>query len=448
MDYTTEELLQQIQELKLENESLKNKLDQPIQDEDPLEQSTKYPFTLEEYKRYGRQLLVPEFGGPESQLRLKKSKVLVIGAGGLGSPALLYLAGIGLGEIGIVDHDTVSISNLHRQVIHSTRTIGELKCESAKHQMLGIEPRLKIRTFQEGFNSINSFEIMNGYDIVLDCTDNPATRYLINDVAVLLGITVVSGSGLKTEGQLSVLNYMGSGPCYRCFYPTPPLPSSVTSCSDGGVLGSCIGVIGVMMVTECIKVLTGWYERKEKGFIPFLSLYHGYNEIGQSLRSFKMRGRRKGCVACDLENRSITREIIESGELDYGLWCGKVDYSVLNDDDKVDVQFLSDVLSKQKDDKNPILDVREKEQFDIVHLDGSINLPLRKLTNSTKEVPIDDLLKGYDSTLPLYVVCRLGNDSQLAVKYLKEEFGLQNVYDVKGGLNAWASIIDNEFPTY
>ncbi|KAG7691575.1 hypothetical protein KL930_005205 [Ogataea haglerorum] len=210
--------------------------------------------SLNEYLRYGRQLIVPEFG-LQGQISLKESRVLVVGAGGLGCPALQYLVGAGFGTVGIVDHDTVDMSNLHRQTLHTTETVGMLKCESAKLQLAKLNPLVQINTHPVALSQDNSFGIFEQYDIVLDCTDTPATRYLINDTAVLLGLTIISGSGLKTEGQLSILNFNNTGPCYRCFYPTPPPPSSVTACSDGGVLGPIIGIMGVMMALEAIKVV-------------------------------------------------------------------------------------------------------------------------------------------------------------------------------------------------
>ncbi|KAH3671275.1 hypothetical protein OGAPHI_000498 [Ogataea philodendri] len=386
--------------------------------------------SLNEYTRYGRQLIVSEFG-LDSQLRLKSSRVLVVGAGGLGCPALQYLVGAGIGTIGIVDPDTVDVSNLHRQILHSTETVGMLKCESAKQQLQKINPLVEIVTYPTALSTDNSFDIFEQYDLVLDCTDTPATRYLINDTAVLLGLTVVSGSGLKTEGQLSILNFDNVGPCYRCFYPTPPPPSSVTACSDGGVLGPVIGLVGVMMSLEAIKIISGYYHTEGAEFQPFLSMYNGYNPL-QSLRTFKMRGRSAKCRVCNPATREITKHVVQN-ELDYAVWCGKMEYNVLSADERIPVERFAEL-------KEPfVVDVRAKEQFSIVHLPNSVNIPLNALRRlETLEVP---------KSTPVYVICRFGNDSQLAVKHLKK-IGYENTVDVIGGLNQWSQKIDPLFPVY
>ena len=211
-----EELLARIAQLELENEQLKQQNGKKSQHE----QFNKIDdnFSLDEYKRYGRQMIVPQFGSLESQIKLKNSKVLVVGAGGLGSPALLYLSSAGIGKIGIIDPDTVDTSNLHRQVIHNTEMVGEFKCISAQNYINKLNPHVVVEVYPTALNNDNAFGIVLQYDLVLDCTDHPAVRYLINDVCVLLGKTIVSGSGLKSDGQLTVLNFANSGPCYRCFY--------------------------------------------------------------------------------------------------------------------------------------------------------------------------------------------------------------------------------------
>ncbi|ESX00063.1 Adenylyltransferase and sulfurtransferase UBA4 [Ogataea parapolymorpha DL-1] len=386
--------------------------------------------SLNEYLRYGRQLIVPEFG-LQGQISLKNSRVLVVGAGGLGCPALQYLVGAGFGTVGIVDHDTVDISNLHRQILHTSETVEMLKCESAKLQLAKLNPLVQINTHPVALSPDNSFGIFEQYDIILDCTDTPATRYLINDTAVLLGLTVISGSGLKTEGQLSILNFNNTGPCYRCFYPTPPPPSSVTACSDGGVLGPVIGIMGVMMALEAIKVVSGYYLREDVEFQPFLSLYSGYGPL-QSLRTFKMRRRSPKCRVCNAGTREITRHVIET-ELDYAVWCGKMDYNVLEKDERVSVEQLSAQRAPY------LVDVRAKEQYSIVHLPNSINIPLNALKHmDTLDVPKETMI---------YVICRFGNDSQLAVKHLKS-IGYENCVDVIGGLTQWSRQIDPNFPIY
>ncbi|GMF97833.1 hypothetical protein B5S30_g281 [[Candida] boidinii] len=449
------ELLKIIEDLKSENEYLKSTISKNSKNENDTininvkDESSEYPLTLEEYRRYGRQMTVPELG-ISGQLKLKASKVLVIGAGGLGCPSLMYLVGCGIGTIGIVDHDIVDISNLHRQVLHSTETVGMLKCDSAKKALNKLNPNVEIVTHPVAIANDNIFKIMENYDLVLDCTDTPATRYLINDAAVLLGKTIVSGSGLKTECQLSILNFENQGPCYRCFYPTPPPPNSVTSCSDGGVIGSVIGLMGVMMATEAIKVLTNFYT--SDNFKPFLSLYSAYGPQ-QGLRTFKMRGRSPKCCICNRETRSINKELIESGALNYSVFCGKVNYNILSQEERIDVMQLNDLISKNNENlETPlIIDVRTKEQFDIISLSNSINIPLPKLT---KIKTLEELKGAYKSDSRVndktnyYVICRYGNDSQLATDYLKNELKLDNVKDVTGGLNSWSHYVDDKFPVY
>ncbi|KAG7196211.1 Urmylation protein [Scheffersomyces spartinae] len=330
---------------------------------------TNLPLTQDEYKRYGRQMIVDGFGSLEAQLELKGSKVLVIGAGGLGCPALMYLGGCGIGEIGIVDNDTVDISNLHRQVLHTTDAVGLLKCENAKRYINRLNPHVKVETYPVRLSNDNAFSIIEPYDLVLDCTDTPAVRYLINDVCVILGKTIVSGSGVRTDAQLTILNYRSSGPCYRCFYPTPPSPESVGSCGDNGVIGPCIGLLGVSMCVEAIKVITAYYD-KDEPFTPFLTVYQGYPH--QSFRRFKMRPKQAKCVVCG-SSPVITRETIESGAINYAVFCGATKYNVCQDSERITVSQLEQSLSKQQ--QSYIIDVRPQLQFKITHLPKSINIP-------------------------------------------------------------------------
>lgn len=431
MDSTKEELLNQIEALKLENQRLKqasNVYDREVSKIDD-------NLSLDEYKRYGRQMIVPEFGALKSQIKLKSTKILVIGAGGLGCPALLYLSASGIGNIGIVDNDTVDVSNLHRQVLHTTETVGMLKCESAKSYINKLNPHVNVTTYPIRLANDNAFEIFEQYDLILDCTDAPAVRYLINDVAVLLGKTVVSGSGLKTDGQWTILNYDNKGPCYRCFHPKPPAADSVTSCQDGGVIGPAIGIIGLNMALETIKVLTGFYE---SSFKPFMCAFYGYQS--NQYRTFKMRGRQASCEVCG-EKPSITRELIESNQLDYHIFCGRSEQYYLPKDSRVTAKEYV------KGQNNSILiDVRPKEQFEVAALPNSINIPWG---NSFLKLPLlKDHLPNTSKDDPIYVICRYGNDSQIATKTIKESFGFTNVKDIIGGLNAWSDEIDENFPKY
>ncbi|KAK6460514.1 adenylyltransferase [Scheffersomyces coipomensis] len=434
-----DELLSRIKELELENEKLKqvSKPSHVSSDSQTLYPKVDEYFSLDEYKRYGRQMIVTEFGSLPSQIKLKKSSILVVGAGGLGCPALLYLSAAGIGKIGIIDDDIVDISNLHRQVLHTTDNVGMYKCDSAKKYISRLNPHVTVETYPFRLSNDNAFEIISKYDLVLDCTDAPAARYLINDVSVLCGKTIVSGSGLKSDGQLSILNFENFGPCYRCFYPKPPAPESVTSCSDGGVIGPAIGLVGLTMAIETIKVLTDYYTKDN--FKPFLAQYTGYPH--QQIRQFKMRNRKPDCGVCG-DSPQIDQSTIESNAINYAAFCGKFDPNVLDAKYRINVKQLHDI-------KNPILiDVRPKEQFQITKLPNSINIqwdPIFKKLDSIDDYLPSDFNKELDE---VYVICRYGNDSQLAAKKLIEEFKFPTVKDVIGGLNQWSDQIDPKIPKY
>jgi adenylyltransferase/sulfurtransferase len=430
-----------LEELQKENAALRARIQSgpaTQNDEEPLVSG----LSLHEYRRYGRQMIVPEFGALDSQLALKNASILVVGAGGLGCPALLYLSASGVGKIGIVDSDEVDVSNLHRQVMHATDTVGTPKVQSAQKYINRLNPNVKVTTYETMLTNTNAFDIVSAYDVVLDCTDNPATRYLINDVAVLCGKPIVSGSGLKTEGQLSVLNYSNVGPCYRCFYPKPPSSNFITSCKDGGVLGPCIGLVGVGMAVEAIKVLTGAYERCGAQFKPFLTMYSAYPY--QQMRMFKMRPRQATCAVCG-DSPIITRALIESHQIDYIAFCGKVNPNVLASHHRVTPQQYFDLVASST--PHILLDVRPQEQFAITALPHAIHIPwdptLAKLDNIDKFLPAT-----FDkNTDAIYVICRYGNDSQLATEKL-HKLGFKHVKDIKGGLNQWSEDVDATIPIY
>ncbi|ONH65991.1 Adenylyltransferase and sulfurtransferase UBA4 [Cyberlindnera fabianii] len=426
-----EDLLEELTRLRAENASLRAQVSSQHHTEPTNTSKLVNGLTHDEYKRYGRQMIVPQVGFT-GQLSLKHSKVLVVGAGGLGCPALMYLAGCGIGKIGIVDGDTVDVSNLHRQVMHDSTTVGMMKVESARLFINRLNPGVEVRTYAERLSTDNAFDIFEEWDLVLDCTDSPYSRYLISDVAVVLGKTVVSGSGLKTEGQLSILNFENVGPCYRCFYPTPPPPNSVTSCTDGGVIGPVIGLMGVMMALEAIKIITGTYT--VENFKPFLSIYSGYDQ--QSIRTFKMRGRKKDCLSC---SGKITKETIQS-EINYSEFCGVINYDVLPEDLRITVDEYNRVVMMDQD--HILLDVRPREHYAVVNLPHSINIPWDRIQRLKH---IDEL--GFDTAKPVYTICRFGNDSQYASKFLNDTLGL-NTKDIKGGLSQWSAKIDPDLPTY
>lgn len=467
---------------------------------------------LDEYLRYGRQMIVPDMG-LSSQLALKSSSVLVVGAGGLGSPAIAYLAGAGVGSITIVDGDTVEESNLHRQIIHSIATVGDYKSESAAKYVRTLNPHVKTTALTSHISNANVFKYMTNnaeggkkkFDVVLDCTDNPATRYLVNDAAVLLGIPLVSASALKTEGQMALLNFM-NGPCYRCFFPIPPPPNSVVACSDGGILGPVVGLMGVYQALEAIKIITGVYyitpiesntinetnssinntnfnngnsnnnstnktnlsnsssssssSKPRQEFKPTLTIFSALSF--PPWRCIKMRGKKSGCIACDESSRKISIESIESGEIDYAAFCGHVDFDSLNSSERVSVSNLRDAINGERDTNEQdgsndiiIVDVRPEIHFGICHLPNSINIPLEKLNQMNAETLQSKLFgpnmgkEGKNKLLPpIYVICRFGNDSQPGTREIKNKLNHEDVHDVIGGLNAWSREIDNSFPRY
>lgn len=416
---------------------------------DPIIHSTIDPITapnksltlsLDEFRRYGRQMIVPEFGSLPSQMKLRNAKILVVGAGGLGCPALLYLTAAGVGSIGIVDNDTVDESNLHRQVLHTTKSVGMLKCESAKRYLNELNPNVQIITIPVRLSNENAFDIISKFDLVVDCTDTPATRYLINDVSVLTGKTIVSGSGVKTHGQLSILNFNNEGPCYRCFYPKPPKPESVSTCGDAGVFGAAIGLTGIMLATETIKVLTGFYDNN---FVPFLLLYTAYPQ--HSIRSFNMRGRKADCAVCS-SNPTISEDLVKSGVINYSTFCGKVLYEVVSAEERLSVKEANKMM--QENARAVLLDVRPKEQFLITHLNKAINIDWERnlsRASSIREYLPADFEKETDE---IYVICRYGNDSRHALRKLKDEFGYKNVFDLIGGIDKWSQDVDSNIPKY
>lgn len=421
-----DELIERIRQLELENNQLKQLKVEQFDKIDDI-------FSQDEYLRYGRQMIVPGFGSLESQKKLKRAKILVVGAGGLGCPALLYLSASGIGEIGIVDDDVVDVSNLHRQVLHTTDNVGMYKCDSAKKYINRLNPHVKVTTYHERLTNDNAFGIFSDYDLILDCTDAPAVRYLINDVAVILGKTVVSGSGLKTDGQWTILNFDKKGPCYRCFHPKPPSPNSVTSCQDGGVLGPAIGIIGLNMAMETLKVLINHYQ----DFKPFMGAYFGFQN---QYRMFKMRNRQKDCIVCG-ETPQITREMIESNQLDYHVFCGRAEPFLIDGKYRITVEDFRNL----KDSKHLLIDVRSTDQFGITALPNSINIPWD--ADFQKRQLVDEYLpSGYTKQDPCYVICRYGNDSQIAAKTLMD-LGFTNVKDIIGGINKWNDI-DKEIPRY
>lgn len=368
-------------------------------------------------------MIVPEMG-IDAQIKIRNTKVLIVGAGGLGSPAIAYLAGAGFAKIGIVDPDVVETSNLHRQIIHAQASVGTPKCESAKKFVLNLNDSVDVQTYYTALSPLNAVEIMNDYDLVLDCTDSPISRYLINDAAVVLKKPLISASALKLEGQIAIYNYK-NGPCYRCMFPVPPPPETVTACGDGGILGPVVGIMGVFQAIEAIKVAAELIQ----DFTPSLTIFSALSF--PPWRSMRIRGKKPTCIVCG-EHPTIT--LANLGETDYQGFCGSANIDPIEDSLRISPSDLpSDVQ---------LIDVRPRVQFDICHLEHSMHIPLKTLQ---KAKSLDEL--GLQQDVPIVTVCRYGNDSQAAVRHL-QFIGHKNVKDIKGGLQAYSKTVDPTFPIY
>ncbi|KAI1433626.1 adenylyltransferase [Xylaria sp. CBS 124048] len=423
----------------------------------------KWPLREEEYTRYGRQLILPSVG-IKGQLRLKSAAVLVIGAGGLGCPAAAYLAGAGVGTLGVVDGDTVEVSNLHRQIAHSTVRVGWKKVHSLVEYCKGLNPEIKYVTHDGHLTPENAEDIVGAYDVVLDCTDHPTSRYLISDICVLLGKPLVSASALRTDGQLIVLNNppaaQGSahgGPCYRCVFPKPPPADSVVSCGEGGILGPVVGVMGVLQALEAVKLVSAGIARANGSVVeepaPTSLLLFSANSP-TPFRSVRMRNRRATCFACSAAS-SLTLKGLRSGSLDYVQFCGvAASVDLLQPDERISATHYNSLLASKE--KNILLDVREKEHFDIASIPGAINIPYSTFQHKSKSTPDGDashpswLPADVALDVPIYVVCRVGENSQLATKQLKEmglaRSGARFIGDIKGGMKAWKREVDQTTP--
>ncbi len=382
---------------------------------------------LSEYRRYGRQMILPEIG-KEGQLRLKAAKVLVIGAGGLGCPALAYLAGAGIGTIGIVDADEIDLSNCHRQILHSFRDLNCKKVDSAAKYINSLNSNVKLRLFPQALCSDNALSTIEPFDIVLDCTDNQETRYLISDACVISGKPLVSGSALKMDGQLAVYN-LRTGPCYRCLFPKPTPVEIVQTCGEAGILGPVVGVIGVLQALETIKLLVS----RSEDYLPVLTLFSAF-AIPQ-FRTIKLRSKKKSCIACGDDTR-ITRDMITSGSYDYQQFCSPNSITnALRDTKNISALELANMKSQTP--SITIIDTRDETQFGICHIPGSSNIPLAKLA----DIQFDKFSQ------PVYLVCRLGNDSRQAVSELSNRYPELEFVNIEEGLAGWAKE-DPMFPVY
>ena len=376
----------------------------------------------DEILRYSRHLLIPEVG-LEGQRRLKASSALIIGTGGLGSPVALYLAAAGIGRIGLVDYDVVDSSNLQRQVIHGTSTIGKLKVESAKAKLVDLNPDIQVDVYNEPFTSENALRIARDYDIILDGTDNFPTRYLTNDVAVFLGKPNVYASIYRFDGQASVF-YAKEGPCYRCLFPEPPPPGLVPSCAEGGVLGVLPGTIGTIQATEALKVLLGIGE-------PLIGRLLLYNALDMTFDFVKLK-KNPNCRVCG-PNADI-KELI-----DYEGFCGVPSHDHEEGSAGANWDITAPELAERvKTNHLKLLDVREPHELEISALPNAKNIPLGQLAARLSEL---------DSAEEMVIFCKSGGRSARGLELLVSA-GFKKVKNLKGGINAWAREVDSELPIY
>ena len=360
----------------------------------------------------------------EGQTRISRTRVLCIGAGGLGSPVSLYLAAAGIGKLGIVDFDRVEISNLQRQILHGGQDIGRPKTQSAQEALRRINSTVEVVVHETRLTSTNALDILGAYDIVVDGTDNFPTRYLTNDACVLLRKPNVYGSIFRFEGQASLFAPHLGGPCYRCLYPEPPPPGAVPSCAEGGVLGVLPGLIGMIQATEVLKLAVGMGH-------SLLNRLLLYDALEMKFRELKLR-RDPQCPLCG-EKPTIT------GLIDYESFCGLAEKPKQEGmhPDEVTVQELKKAL------ENPnlgikVIDVREPNEYQIAHLEGTVLIPLSQLVQRFRELNPE---QAY------YIHCKMGGRSMQALQFLRQQ-GFKNLKNVKGGITAWSDEIDPSVPKY
>lgn len=399
----------------------------------------------EEIRRYSRHVIMPEVG-IEGQRKLKASKVLLIGTGGLGSPTALYLAAAGIGTMGLVDYDIVDESNLHRQVIHGLSTVGKSKLDSAEIRLKDINPDIEIIKYNVPLTSDNALEIFEPYDVIIDGTDNFPTRYLVNDACAKLGKPNVYGSIFRFEGQLSVF-YAQEGPCYRCMFPEPPPPGLVPSCAEGGVLGILPGTIGTMQATEAIKLILGIGE-------PMIGRMMLYDALEMSFTTIKVH-KNPDCPVC-----SIPREQVEL--IDYEMFCGAPAHdnslysSDIPEDDDMLVMTVKELKARiDNGDNTLILDVREPHEWEISALDGTLRIPkgtIQAAKNAVlagRKLREETVLADLPMDAEIIVHCRSGKRSADVIHMLREiGYDVNKLYNVDGGILAWAKDIDPTMPSY
>jgi molybdopterin/thiamine biosynthesis adenylyltransferase/rhodanese-related sulfurtransferase len=371
--------------------------------------------------RYHRQIILPEVGN-DGQAKLKQARVLVIGMGGLGSPAALYLAAAGVGTLGIADNDTVETSNLHRQVIHDDRNVGQAKVDSARERLLLLNPDLKVETTEEGITPANAIKLLSRYDLIVDGTDNFPTRYLINDAACLAGKPVVYGSIFQYEGQVSVFDPVNGSPCYRCLFPQPPEPGTVPNCEEAGVFGALCGIVGSWQASEAIKWILGVGE-------PLTGRMKVLDTLSSRDRLISL----KKDPACPLCGQSPSIRSIK--EEAYGEGCElPVEEGALPME--IDVGHAVDLLARE----NPpeLLDVREDHERAISKIREGLHIPTGEIQFKWKALP---------RSRHMIIYCHHGMRSLFVVRFLQEK-GYTKVQSLQGGIDAWSQQIDPTVPRY
>jgi sulfur-carrier protein adenylyltransferase/sulfurtransferase len=381
--------------------------------------------TNDEIKRYSRHLIMPEVG-VDGQRRLKAGKVLCIGAGGLGSPAAMYLAAAGVGTIGLVDYDVVDFSNLQRQIIHGTPDVGRSKLASAKDRLHAINPHVDIPTYETALSSENALELFEPYDVILDGTDNFPTRYLTNDACVLLGKPNAYGSIFRFEGQASVFATK-NGPCYRCLYPEPPPPGLVPSCAEGGVLGVLPGIIGVIQATEAVKLIAGIGE-------PLIGRFLIYDALRMHFRELKLR-KDPDCPVCG--THPTVKKLI-----DYEQFCGLrpavAEAAPVNASHALEISAVELKQRLDRGEKLRIIDVREPNEWQINRIPGAQLIPLGEIPRRYAELDPDE---------ELIMQCKVGGRSAKAADFLRS-VGFKRVLNLRGGILDWIDKVDPTQPKY
>jgi adenylyltransferase/sulfurtransferase len=371
--------------------------------------------SADESQRYARQMAMPEFGAA-GQEKLRASKVLLIGAGGLGSPAAIYLAAAGVGTLGIVDADTVELSNLHRQILHGGDSAGRPKVESARDTLWRVNPHVAVELFAERFNADNALNLARGWDVVVDGSDNFPTRYASNDACVALGLPNVYGSVWRFEGQVSVFAPHSGGPCYRCLNPRAPEAGAVPSCAEAGVLGVMPGLVGTLQALEAIKLITGLGE-------PLVGRLLHIDGAAMKFREFTLR-RDPECVRCAEGRRGLPVE-------PEGVFCEMSPAA-----GEITVQELA--AKRSAGANHVLLDVREPWELSVARLDPCVEIPMGEIAGRTDEIPRE---------VPVYVMCHGGVRSARVIEFLRGR-GFANAVNVRGGIAAWSAEIDASVPTY